>query len=180
MLEYKEITKGTRRYDVDDDEVLNKVRSFFEDVLYDFENKSFTHYKIPHKFQKTSKRVRSDGKRQILVLLGGTVETKQVADEARHLMEVPYAGAFEWHYFFEQSTKTLFKKKWNIFPKLQRATLEYVVEHCPDYVAPELILWLEANPIEVVRERKGPRLDLEIAIQERDEKKKKSRKRKAR
>ena len=50
--------------------------------------------------------------------------------------------------------------------------MEYVVEHCPDYVAPELILWLEANPIEVVRERKGPRLDLEIALQERDEKKK--------
>ena len=58
MIEYKEITKGTRRYDVDDDEVLSKVRSFFEDVLYDFENRSssFTKFLINFKHLQTGSK----------------------------------------------------------------------------------------------------------------------------
>ena len=124
MIEYKEIIKGSRRYEVKDTVVLEKVRGFFTDVLYSFEHGSFTHYKIPHKFQKTSKRVRKEGKQLILVLLGGTVETKETAEASRHLMAVPYGGAYEWNYFLKGATKALFSKKWSVFSKLNRETLE--------------------------------------------------------
>ena len=58
MMEYRDIVKGNRRYDVSDEKTLNVVRGFFVGVLDAFESDRFDHYQIPHKFQKTSQRIR--------------------------------------------------------------------------------------------------------------------------
>ena len=57
MGEFKEIVKGTRRYQITDDTLLEKATLFFKGLLQSLKDGSFRHYNIPHRIQKTSKRV---------------------------------------------------------------------------------------------------------------------------
>jgi hypothetical protein len=172
MYEYREITKGTRRYDADDDETLDTIRTFMTDLVTSFEEGKFTHYAIPHKFQSRSKRIRTEKKgekKAILVLQSGNVEKKVIAEGTRTLMAVPYLGAYEWLHFVEQTLATTFKKNANMFDKLQRSTLEYLEAECPKYTSQYLKDYLRENPAPRVRKRKGPRL-FSHSVDEEDEK----------
>jgi hypothetical protein len=161
MFEYREITKGSRRYDVDDETTLGIIRKFMTNLLNSFEDGSFTHYKIPFKYQQTSKRVRLEpgtGPHEILVLISGHTEKKVAADAGRTLMEVPYLGAFEWIHYVDQSFKKLLAKPEDQFQKLDRKTLEFLVNNCPKYASKQLKDYLRDNPVVPIRERKTPRL----------------------
>jgi hypothetical protein len=162
MTEYKNIVKGSRRYDVKDTVVLDRVRTYMTNLLNSFENNTFQHYAIPHKFQKTSKRIRpkaTAAEREatsILVLLSHNVEKESKCKQSMDLMEVPYLGAYDWLYFVEGSIKTLFKKNWDI-PNLPKEGLEYVQAHAVHYRHPDLHKVIRAFP-KPVPPRTGPRL----------------------
>jgi hypothetical protein len=162
MYEYKEITKGARRYEVDDDKTLGVVRSFFEELLTSFEEDTFTHYLIPHKIQKVSKRVRGPApgevRRKVLVLLSENTANQVSADASRTLMEVPYLGSYEWYYFLEKTLVNLFKQPEDLFHTLKRETLQYVADTAPMYTSKYLKDYLRENPAPRSRKRKGVRL----------------------
>ena len=85
MGEFKEIVKGTRRYQITDDTLLEKATLFFKGLIQSLNDGSFTHYTIPHRVQKTSKRVpRAEMKRhdmkEIVVLFSQNVDTKIIAE----------------------------------------------------------------------------------------------------
>ena len=92
MTEYKDIVKGSRRYDIKDETVLDGVRRFLTELL----NDTYQHYVIPHKFQKKSKRIRpaeSKAERKatsILILKSQNLEKATTSQQSRELMEVPF------------------------------------------------------------------------------------------
>jgi hypothetical protein len=176
MYEYREITKGTRRYNADDEKTLNIIRTFMTKLIDSFEDGTFTHYAIPHKFQSRSKRIRIEqkkGPQQILVLQSGNVDKKVIAEGTRTLMEVPYLGSYEWLHFIEHTLTSSYKKSSNMFLKLERSTLEYLEKECPKYTSKYLKEYLKEHPAPVSRKRKGPRLfSSAVSDQEEEDEKK--------
>jgi len=146
MGEFKEIVKGTRRYQITDDTLLEKATLFFKGLIQSLNDGSFTHYTIPHRVQKTSKRVpRAEMKRhdmkEIVVLFSQNVETKIIAETHVELRAVRYIASYNWHHFIEVSMKSMFskRKKWNIATQLSRETLDRLVESDPKFIHPKLI-----------------------------------------
>ena len=91
-------------------------RKFFNDILDQFEAKTFTHYKIPHKFQKKSQRIRPGSypkNSKILTLQSVNVESLKEGPLEKELM----AGAYEWMYFI-LCLKKLFNKRRDIATKI--------------------------------------------------------------
>jgi hypothetical protein len=166
MTEYRDIVKGDRRYDVSEEETLEVTTTFFNGILDSFEQQTFTHYKIPFKFQKSSQRIRpAESKEerkqtQILVLRSANVESLLHTTPERELMEVPYAGAYDWMYFLETCMKHLFSKRGDIGSKLKVETLEYIQKKSPVYAASSLGSFISKRkaPSTLKRKRTGPRL----------------------
>ena len=136
MMEYKDIVKGNRRYDVSKDETLAVVRNFFTGILNEFDAKTFQHYKIPHKFQKKSQRIPPPypNDSNILILLSANVDSLKNGPLEKQLMEVHYAGAYDWMYFVELCMKKLFNKRRDIATKISVETLEYIQKNAERYV----------------------------------------------
>ena len=87
MTEFHDILKGSRRYKVNNEEVFEKAITFWNKVIQDLKEGNFTHYKMPYKLQKTSKRIphlSSDSKEPaILIFQTGDADSKDVAEKKR-------------------------------------------------------------------------------------------------
>jgi hypothetical protein len=166
MMEYRDIMKGDRRYDVSQEETLEVTARFFNELLDSFEQKNFTHYKIPYKIQKSSQRIRPPESKQerkefrVIVLRSANVDSLLHSTPERELMEVPYIGAFDWMYFIETCMKHLFNKRRDIASKLKVETLEYIQSNSPKYAASSLGSFIAKRkaPLSLKRKRTGPRL----------------------
>src|SRR5712672_2112908 len=81
MMEYRDIMKRSRRYDLETANALPVVRDFLNGLLGSISNKTFKHYQIPFKSQKTSQRIRpAESKEErketrILILQSKTIES---------------------------------------------------------------------------------------------------------
>jgi hypothetical protein len=166
MMEYKDIVKGDRRYDVNQEETLEATLAFFNGVLDTFEQNTFNHYKIPYKIQKTSQRIRPPASKEerkqqrILVLRSSNVESLVKCTPERELIEVPYIGAYDWMFFIETCMEHLFNKRRDIASKLKVETLEYIQNKSRRYAAPSLgaLITKRKAPVSLKRKRTGPRL----------------------
>jgi hypothetical protein len=169
MLEYRNLVKGNRRYDINESNSMEVIEKFFDGVLTDFEENRFTHYKIPFKFQKTSQRIppaeSKDDKKEtlILILRSANIDSILHATPTKELMEVPYAGAYDWMYFLNVCMHNIFNKRRDIATKLKVETLEYIIQKAPAYAAPSLQTYIDKRKQPSRLKRKiGPRLHLEL------------------
>jgi hypothetical protein len=168
MTEYRNIVKGSRRYDVTEVNALEVIEKFFKGILTDFEDDQFTHYKIPFKYQKTSQRIPPpDSKEErkhitILHLRSANIDSMLHASPEKELMEVPYAGAYDWMYFLKVCMKHIFSKRGDIATKLKVETLDYILEKAPTYASTSLKTYIhERKQSSKPKRKSGPRLHLE-------------------
>jgi hypothetical protein len=81
----------------------------------------------------------------------------------KELMEVPYAGAYDWMFFLKGCMKHLFSKRGDIATKLKVETLEYILEKAPTYAASSLEAYIqERKRISRPKRKAGPRLHLDF------------------
>jgi hypothetical protein len=162
MTQFHDIFKGNRRYRVNNEEVFEKAITFWNKVIQDLKEGSFTHYKMPYKLQKTSKRIprlSSDSKEAAIVIFQtGDADSKDVADKKRELKEVNYLASYDWYYFLENTLKSMHRKKRNVTTQLDRKTIQEIIKKGDGYVSPELVNHLKTLPDPPSNEFIGPRL----------------------
>jgi hypothetical protein len=168
MMEYRNIVKGSRRYDVSEVNALEVIQKFFDGLLTEFEENKFTHYKIPFKFQKTSQRIpppesKEERKQTLVLQLRSTnIDSLLHVTPEKELMEVPYAGAYDWMYFLNVCMKHIFSKRGDIATKLKVETLEYILQKAPAYAASNLKTYIkERKQRSSLKRKTGPRLHVE-------------------
>jgi hypothetical protein len=164
MMQFHDILKGNRRYAVNNEEVFEKAITFWNKVIQDLKEGSFTHYKIPYKLQKTSKRIArfqlpSDSKAPVIVVLQtGDTDSKDLADKKRELKEVNYLASYDWYYFLENTLKSMHRKKWNVATQFDHKTIQEIVKKGGGYISPELVNHLKTLAEPASSEFIGPRL----------------------
>ena len=163
MREFKEIVKGSRRYEINDEKLLEKASTFFKGLIQSLKDGTFKHYEIPHRMQKTSKRVPASEMKhhEMKVLFSQNVETKIIAETHMEVRVVRYIASYNCHHFIEVSMKTMFSKrrKWNVATQLSRETLEKLANNDPKFIHPQLLEYVRTLP-PLLDPSTGPRLNL--------------------
>jgi hypothetical protein len=143
LTEFKVMTKGTRRFQLNDGDLLLKARLFFSGVIDTFTAGSFQHYSIPNKIQQTSKRVtakemKENNVKELIILLSGDVESKAVAMTKTELRHVRYIASYNWWHFIDATMKSIFSKrrKWNVMSQLSKKTLRKLLRYDSQFIHP--------------------------------------------